>query len=187
MSTSSAIYSGQAQSISVAEAWTSNGTRVTSGYTVHYARDNGSGYETTTDFTSAGIIRVTITLDEGSNYSLADDVYADFVIGRRNLNNGINISYFTTDDEGEEISLTGDLTYVGREVYPKLSFGGAQLIKDTDFEYVVTLSGRVESGEHTNAGEYSLTITGLGNYTGVVIKNYKVIAADIDFSLVISI
>ena len=155
---------------------------MTSGYTAHYARDNGSGYETTTDFTSAGVIRVTITLDEGSNYALADDVYADFVIERRNLNNGLNISYFTTDDEGEEISLTGDLTYVGREVYPKLSFGGAQLIKDTDFEYVVTLSGRVESGEHTNAGEYSLTITGLGNYTGVVIKNYKVIAADIDFT-----
>lgn len=182
LSTSSAIYSGQAQSISVAEAWTSNGTRVTSGYTAHYARDNGSGYETTTDFTSAGIIRVTITLDEESNYSLADDVYADFVIERRNLNNGINISYFTTDDKGEEISLIGDLTYVGREVYPKLSFGGAQLIKDTDFEYVITLSGRVESGEHTNAGEYSLTITGLGNYTGVVIKNYKVIAADLDFT-----
>ena len=182
LSTSSAIYSGQAQSISVAEAWTSNGTRVTSGYTAHYARDNGSGYETTTDFTSAGVVRVTITLDEGSNYALADDVYADFVIERRNLNNGLNISYFTTDDEGEEISLTGDLTYVGREVYPKLFFGGAQLIKDTDFEYVVTLSGRVESGEHTNAGEYSLTITGLGNYTGVVIKNYKVIAADIDFT-----
>ena len=182
LSTSSAIYSGKAQSISVAEAWTSNGTRVTSGYTAHYARDNGSGYETTTDFTSAGIIRVTITLDEESNYSLADDVYADFVIEKRNLNNGLNISYFTTDDEGEEIPLTGDLTYVGREVYPKLSFGGAQLIKDTDFEYVVTLSGRVESGEHTNAGEYSLTITGLGNYTGVVIKNYKVIAADIDFT-----
>lgn len=183
LSATSAVYDRETQSISVSEVWTQNGLYVTEGYTVHHSRLQGEDYVETDDFVSAGTIRVTIELTNDQNFALASGVYADFVIERRNINSSIVVSYYTIGEDDLEDPLTGDMTYVGREVFPRLVYGTYTLQNELDYSYQITTASREEvAGAHSSAGDYVLTITGQDNYQGTIVKNYKVVAADLDFT-----
>ena len=59
-------------------------------------------------------------------------------------------------------------TYNGDKQSPtlKVSLGGKTLRENTDYTVVVT--------PHTDAGSYTLTINGMGNYTGTATSNWKI-------------
>lgn len=59
-------------------------------------------------------------------------------------------------------------TYNGDKQSPtlKVSLGGKTLRENTDYTVVIT--------PHTDAGSYTLTINGMGNYTGTATSNWKI-------------
>lgn len=57
-------------------------------------------------------------------------------------------------------------TYIGSPITPAVSVtlkNGTQLIEGTDYTLAYT--------NHTNAGKATVTVTGIGNYTGTINKN----------------
>ena len=100
---------------------------------------------------STGNIDITYKLGEGSG---AGDA---FVIGMA----GVDLS-------GAQVGVT-DLLYSGGEqsVYPDVLYNGRKLLEGEDY----ILSGDFDV---TDIGDYSVTITGTGLYTGEVTKSFKV-------------
>ena len=68
-----------------------------------------------------------------------------------------------------------DLTYTGKEqtAAPSVTVNGTRLYKDTDY----TVTG----DKATNAGTYTLTITGIGKYAGTSSKAYTVKPKDLKY------
>ncbi len=68
----------------------------------------------------------------------------------------------------EDVTI-GELSYSGSELFPEITVkvNGNSLTLDTDY----TLSGTTSA---TNAGEYTVTVTGTGNYKGTVEKTWSI-------------
>ena len=65
---------------------------------------------------------------------------------------------------------TGGFVYSGIAQEPGVQCGDTALVKETD--YTVTFSHSDGSSNPVNAGAVTMTITGIGNYTGTVTKTY---------------
>ncbi|MDO5324098.1 MAG: MBG domain-containing protein [Clostridia bacterium] len=77
-------------------------------------------------------------------------------------------------DGSVSISAVGRQTYTGREIrpQPRLRFGGARLVRGTD--YVLSYSNNVRLGRAT------ITITGMGNFSGACDLEFKIIEAPVE-------
>ncbi len=73
----------------------------------------------------------------------------------------------------ENIATIADQTYTGAAIEPEITItiDGKTLEKDTDYT--------VAYGNNTNVGTATVTVTGMGNYTGEVSMNFTISAADI--------
>lgn len=72
-----------------------------------------------------------------------------------------------------DVSVTGTYIYNGSPITPSVTVmnGGVALTKDVDYE--ITYSNNV------NAGDATVTVKGLANYTGTVLKEFKIEKVDI--------
>ncbi len=78
--------------------------------------------------------------------------------------NGDGGLYLTARDiQYATVGATDSLTYNGSEQVPAIIFDGETLVKDTDYT-VVAADGSASDG--TNAGEVTLTLTGIGSFYG---------------------
>lgn len=107
---------------------------------------------------------------------------ASFLITSSTISSGITNGWNSFIDQGtgeisgsmavtpNNVSLTMDTTdamyYTGRAVYPKVSIAGMT----ENIDYTVTFSNNVEVGTAV------ATITGIGNNTGIITKNFRIIA-----------
>lgn len=102
----------------------------------------GAAYSDDTAPTEAGSYTVTVTYEGGQTGS------ADFTVAPRSISScsmSLNADYLTYSGEPQTMGVT--VTYNGKE-----------LAEGTDY----TLSGNTQ----TNAGQYDITVTGIGNFTG---------------------
>ena len=65
--------------------------------------------------------------------------------------------------------------YVGQRVMPVLTFNANELTKEKDFTFESTKEN--EAYDYKTVGEFTLTVNGVGNYSGKITKNYSVSAA----------
>ena len=138
-----------------------NGVTVdASEYTVSYSNSNGGAG----DHTNAGTVTVTITAKEDGNYE-GSNSQASFEIERTDISNA-------------SAELVNSLTYSGKEQVQNVTvtMKGADLTEGTD--YIVSGS------TGTNAGDYTLTITGAGNYIGEAKKDFTIAKARVTVSSV---
>ena len=113
--------------------------------------------------TGAGSAEITVTAAEDSNYELAVTTFTVTV-------DPISLS----DTSKVAVSLSGtEFTYNGSEQKPVITVvcNGKPLTEGEDYEAAF-------SGESINAGEYSVTVTGKGNYDGSVTENYRIQKAE---------
>lgn len=68
----------------------------------------------------------------------------------------------------ENVTLAGDLTYSGEEQTQKI------VVKDGDKVLVEGKDYKVEGNTETNAGNYTMTITGIGNYAGSIEQAWSI-------------
>lgn len=113
--------------------------------------------------TNAGKYTVTAALKDKNNTQWGDgktdDKTYSFIIAPKPLSE-VTIGDFN------------DITYTGEAIQPSVIpvDGNTALKIDTDYT--------VSYGENTNVGEATITITGKGNYTGVVNKRFHILQAD---------
>lgn len=135
-------------------ASTTNGT---AGVTYTYADRDGTTYDAAP--TQVGSYTVTATFAETENATVCTAT-ANFTVHPKGLvadNFTLSIAKNPTE-----------FTYNGSEQKPTvLVADGSKLAKDTD--YTVTYPEA-----STNAGSYTVTVTGKGNYTGIVELSYKI-------------
>ncbi|MBQ9028544.1 MAG: Ig-like domain-containing protein [Lachnospiraceae bacterium] len=112
--------------------------------------------------TGAGETEILITAAEDTNYRKALTNVRVTVIP-------IDLSAYGSDTE---VNLSSEeFTYNGKEQKPEVTvaFEGLELTSGTDYEAAF--------GESVNAGEKTVVITGIGNYTGTIEKNYRIAKA----------
>ena len=86
-----------------------------------------------------------------------------------------------TTDNTVVISDVADQTYTGSLIAPNItvSCNDVELVKDTD--YTVSYSN------NKNVGTATISITGIGDYTGTITKNFNIVARDISDTTIGSI
>ena len=86
-----------------------------------------------------------------------------------------------TTDNTVVISDVADQTYTGSLIVPNItvSCNDVELVKDTD--YTVSYSN------NKNVGTATISITGIGDYTGTITKNFSIVARDISDTTIGSI
>lgn len=102
---------------------------------------------------SVGTARVVITAVPGGNYS-----------------GSVSKSFVITAADGLVVDPVSDAVYDG-DAYqpePKVTFNGSLLSKDTDYtlSYAAQTGSSFTDGKPVNAGSYTVTVTGMGNFTG---------------------
>ena len=102
-------------------------------------------------------VKVTISVSAGTNYTAASAVYT------------LSIGTKVITGTGITVSEIADQTYTGNEIKPEpvIKDGTVTLVKGID--YTLTYPTDV-----TNAGEKTVTITGIGNYTGNISKQFVI-------------
>lgn len=110
----------------------------------------------------------------GANYTLPDNLAAGThtyllicTSDGYSKSKEITITVTPISLEGAEVTVQNP-TYNGDKQSPtlKVSLGGKTLRENTDYTVVIT--------PHTDAGSYTLTINGMGNYTGTATSNWKI-------------
>ena len=123
-----------------------------------------------TENVDAGTATVTVTARANSNYS--GTASKTFTINPKALNDNM-------------IQPIDDQTYTGSELEPapvvrdaQIIVGGQAktLVEGTDYTVAYTYN--------TNAGTATVTITGIGNYTGTASRNFTVLPKDLEKSMV---
>lgn len=113
----------------------------------------------------------TVTAKGVGNYSGTTNMY--FYIEPKNL---YNCTTFITGGRSSS-------AYTGKEIQPQVTIrDGAKktLTKGKDYSVIYTDNkGRTVTGLK-EAGEYSVTVSGLANYTGKVVLPYEIIGTDVD-------
>lgn len=128
---------------------TLDGNKVTASYT--YTDSNNQNVETTP--TNAGTYTVT------ARYETATDIYTGkttFTIGQKSLTSDMLI-------------VSGTYTYTGAEQAVNYEVKDGDLLTNKDY----TITGT----EGKNAGTYTVTVTGKGNYMGTVTKTWTITPA----------
>ena len=131
-------------------------TNGTTGVSYTYEGRDGTTYaKSETAPTDAGSYTVTASFEESANATVCTAT-ANFTVHPKGL---VADNFALSDTE---------FTYNGSEQKPTVSVtDGCKLAKDTD--YTVTYPEA-----STNAGSYKVTVTGKGNYTGIVELSYKI-------------
>ena len=130
---------------------TLDGNKVTASYT--YTDSNNQNVETTP--TNAGTYTVT------ARYETATDIYTGkttFTIGQKSLTSDMLI-------------VSGTYTYTGAEQAVNYEVKDGNLLTANDY----TITGT----RGQNAGTYTVTVTGKGNYTGTVTKTWTITPAEL--------
>lgn len=130
---------------------TLDGNKVTASYT--YTDSNNQNVETTP--TNAGTYTVT------ARYETATDIYTGkttFTIGQKSLTSDMLI-------------VSGTYTYTGAEQAVNYEVKDGDLLTANDY----TITGT----RGQNAGTYTVTVTGKGNYTGTVTKTWTITPAEL--------
>ena len=111
---------------------------------------------------NVGAYTVKIDVAEGTNYNAATDVeLGAFTISPKSLSDGdVSLSFETA-------------TYNGSEQKPEVTIDGLE--ENVDFTVVY--------GDSINAGTVSVTVAGIGNYTGTVEKSFTIEKATPNVSL----
>ncbi len=129
---------------------------------VTYAKRGESTYKTEMP-TAAGDYTVKVTLET------SDTIYIgmkDFTIAQKPLSEVL-------------IGEFGNQTYTGQPIHPTViptdNGGTKALTPGTDYT--------VSYGENTNVGEATITITGIGNYTGTVTRTFQITQADPTYTI----
>lgn len=138
-------------------------TNDTSKVTYTYESRDGTTYaKSETAPTNAGSYTVTASFKESTN-AAACTATANFTVHRKGL---------VADDFTLSLAKKPtEFTYNGSEQKPTVSVAeGSNLAEDTD--YTVTYPDA-----STNAGSYTVTVNGQGNYTGSVELSYKILPA----------
>ena len=94
-----------------------------------------------------------------------------------------NIVDSQTDFTGVvEIADIADLTFNGQvhQPLPVVTYNSETLVKDT--HYTVSYSGDCQ-----NAGQYTITVTGIGHYKGTAQKNFNIVPYDINGDNVVTV
>ncbi|MCR4946088.1 MAG: fibronectin type III domain-containing protein [Lachnospiraceae bacterium] len=83
------------------------------------------------------------------------------------------------------VSVRGTMEYTGNPLTPEITITDGENALTENIDYTIDYSNKlryndsVVVGDHTNAGTVTLTITGLGNYTGSVSKTMTITPRDI--------
>ena len=132
-------------------------------YTVTYKKD-GVVVESPTD---AGVYSVEIIAKEGSDYA-------------ENLSpKTLTINPAQLTDADVSVSNATSLFYNGSALSPTItvSKSGKTLVENTDYTVTYKDSTGAAVTEIKNAGEYTVEVTGIGNYGGKVTKSFEVFKA----------
>ena len=121
-----------------------------------YQKKNGDAWDPLSSAPKdAGTYRAVATFTGNNNYDAKEDS-EEFTIAAKGLND-------------EMVSLSGTpFTYNGSEQKPTVTVTDGDLITENDYEISYSPEGC------TNAGTYTVTVTGKGNYTSVISKNYTI-------------
>ncbi len=171
------IYNGQLQHASI--------SKVTAGGTEGAASIEVPGTEGSTCYTvtgdsavDAGTYTMTVTAKDGSNSNFTGSKQVTYEIKRKNINDS-DISVALSDDV-----FTYDGTVNKPDVIIMHNINDKESItldegiaSDAADEYDYTCTYPEDS---IDAGNYAVTISGAGNYTGTITKNYKIEKAKID-------
>ncbi len=144
------IYDGK----TIAAKYTTNGDGVV---TVEYYKDSAKLNAAPTD---AWTYKVIVSLAEGTNYEAAQ-AEAMFTIAKRSI-------------EGAEISIGDELAYTGTKQAQSVS-----KVTVTIGEAKLEATYDVSENTGTNAGTYTLTVTGNGNFEGTATKAFKIKQAEV--------
>lgn len=136
---------------------------------VDYQLDYSINGKTTSDVL-AGSWTVTIKPVDTANYEGSKEL--TYTIQKCNLLNAVNDGRITVTLSKENFNYTGTVQTPSVTV-AYAAGSGQELQKDTD--YTVTYS----TAASKDVGEYQVIIEGKGNYTGTVVKNYKITKIDI--------
>lgn len=139
---------------SVAAEYSTNGDGAV---TFEYYKDDTKLNAAPTD---AGTYKVIVSLAEGTNYEAAQ-AEAMFTIAKRSI-------------EGAEISLGDELAYTGTKQAQSVS-----KVTITIGEAKLEVTYDVSENTGTNAGTYTLTVTGNGNFEGTATKAFKIKQAEV--------
>lgn len=118
-----------------------------------------------TEVKDAGEYTVKVDIAEGENFASVKDLY---------------VGTFTVDAKQLKEGMIADIpsqTYTGSAIKPEVAVtdGSGTLVKGTDYE--VTYTG------NTNVGTGSVKVTGKGNYSGEIIKNFVIDKADPSYTV----
>ena len=112
----------------------------------------------------------TVTLPEGGSINAGD--YTITITGKGNYTGTVtkNFSIKAKTLISNNVSDISAQTYTGSAIEPTVAVtdGTKTLVKGTDYEIALPEGGCV------NAGDYTVTITGKGNYTGTVEKTFTI-------------
>ena len=118
-----------------------------------------------TEAVNAGTYKVKVDIAEGENFASVSELeIGTFTIVAKELAKGM-------------IANIPAQTYTGSEIRPEVTVtdGNRPLVKGTDYD--VAYSG------NTNVGTGSVKVTGKGNYSGEIIKNFVINKADPSYSV----
>ena len=165
-------------------------TGITFSYTYTFYKKDANGVyqlvsdaDEMSDITDAGAYKVVVTLVSAtananglSNYVAGDEAEKEFTISQKNITNKtgdafditITHTYNGKDNNGNPINLvyTGSV-FSGNSYKVTVKYGNTTLDAD---DCTITITGVDKAGNNVtevkNAGTYTITVTGKGNYTG---------------------
>ncbi len=147
---------------------TYTGSEITPGLTITY---NGMTLKQNVDYT--------LSYSENVNAGMAEIIVTGIgnYSGTRSTNFGIDPCEISEAD----ISEIDEQMYTGEVITPKptLSFNGKTLVQGVDYTLYYS--------ENRDIGTATITITGNGNFTGVTITTFQIIASDIKDVIVLNI
>ena len=152
LSPSSTTYNGQAQPPTITVT-AGTYTLTSSEYTVSYQRSG----TTTTDFTSAGTIVVSVTASGNCKGTLTQN----YVINPKNFSSGVTVDAIANE------------TYTGSAITPTIIVKDGNTVLQQGKDYSVNIPTA------TNVGTHNVTITGTGNYTGTLSTSFNIVAKSI--------
>ncbi len=128
------------------------------------------------------------TVEYGNNVNVGTQAYV-LIKGKGNYTGEIKEFFTILPKAAKQTKLTGKMvslknthlyTANGEPVHPELYVinGTKQLEKDVDYTVFYQDKKGTQLSEITNAGAYKVVVTGIGDYTGTVIKNLTLISED---------
>ncbi len=177
-------------------------------YSIAYYRDGSkiSNFDTdgsNADFINAGEIEIRITLTDKGKINHNGELTSSYVIDRKNITDvEIEIKYYYVNAAGEYVDDGGHFVdekvewetnqiYVGQLVRPELRYMSGDIVLETlkwstneetknDYSYLISMESAPEKADNfSHVGNYLVTTTGNGNYTGVKKDKYSVSAASL--------